>query len=97
MANYLKTLSQISEPNLTVYDFDGMTQEIITLVKSDVNWNSIWDGELEQNASLMILEFFTFLFKKNSEYFGFNDRLGSYRIRAIFQCPPHKYGSINSK
>ena len=70
MANYLKTLSRISEPNLTVYDFDGMTQEIITLVKSDINWNSIWDGELEQNASLMILEFFTFLFKKNSEYFN---------------------------
>lgn len=70
MANYLKTLSQISEPNLTVYDFDGMTEEIINLIKSDSNWNSIRDGELEQNASLMILEFFTFLFKKNSEYFN---------------------------
>jgi len=68
MSNYLKKLSDISPPNLVLFSFDDIVSEVINTVKLDSNWNSLWDGELDQNASLMILEMFSYLFKKNAEY-----------------------------
>lgn len=66
----LKRLSDIKAPNLVDFDRIGMMNEMIDRIKSDPEWNSNWDGELWQNSSFMIMNFFTFLYEKGFNYFN---------------------------
>jgi len=70
MSATLKHLSAIRAPNLVDFDRIGMMNEIIGRIKSDPEWNSNWDGELWQNSSFMIMNFFTFLYEKGFNYFN---------------------------
>ena len=67
MSNYLKTLSEIAAPELIEFDRDSLVQEIIDRIKSNPEWESIYDGELLQNFLYSIINTFAFLFSKNSE------------------------------
>jgi len=70
MSATLKHLSDIKAPNLLDFDRIGMINEMIDRIKSDAEWNSNWDGELWQNSSFMIMNFFTFLYEKGFNFFN---------------------------
>ena len=70
MSATLKHLSDIKAPNLLDFDRIGMINEMIDRIKSDPEWNSNWDGELWQNSSFMIMNFFTFLYEKGYNFFN---------------------------
>lgn len=67
MSSFLTKLTEIGTPNLIEFDRDALSDEIISRIKSDPNWSSLWDGELLQNASYMIINVFSYLFSKNAE------------------------------
>lgn len=62
----LKPLTEIKFPDLISFDRQTMVEEIIDRMKQDPDWNSLFDGELHQNASQMVLQFFAYLFEKNA-------------------------------
>lgn len=61
----LKPLANIKLPNLINFDRQNIIEEIIENIKLDPDWNNIYDGDLYQNASQMIINLFAFLFEKN--------------------------------
>lgn len=67
MSSFLTKLTEIGTPNLIEFDRDALSDEIVSRIKSDPNWSSLWDGELLQNASYMIINVFSYLFSKNAE------------------------------
>lgn len=67
MNNFLKPLTNISPPELIEFDRDALVNEIIERIQNDPNYNSIWDGELLQNFSYMMISSFAYLFSKNAE------------------------------
>lgn len=64
---YLKKLSQISLPDLINLDHDALVDEVVSRIKQDPDWNSQWDGELYQNASYAIINYFAYLHGKTAE------------------------------
>lgn len=70
MAATLKHLSEVKAPSLVTFDRVGMINEMVSRIKSDPEWNSNWDGELWQNSSFMIMNFFTYLYEKGFNYFN---------------------------
>lgn len=67
MSNFLKPLTSIAPPQLIEFDRDALVNEIVERIQSDPNYNSIWDGELLQNFSYMMISSFAYLFSKNAE------------------------------
>ena len=65
--SYLKKLSSVGLPDLVNLDHDSQIEEIIQRIKNDPDWNSIWDGELTQNASYAIINYFAYLHAKAAE------------------------------
>lgn len=65
--SFLSPLTSLGTPDLIEFDRDSMVNEIITRIKSDPNWSSLWDGETLQNAAYMIVSTFSYLFSKNAE------------------------------
>jgi hypothetical protein len=61
---YLKKLSQISLPDLINLDHDALVDEVVSRIKLDPDWNSQWDGDLYQNASYAIINYFSYLHGK---------------------------------
>jgi len=62
----LNPLSEIKFPDLISFDRQTSVDEIIYRIQQDPEWNELWDGELYQNATYMILQFFSFLYEKNA-------------------------------
>lgn len=64
---YLKKLSQISLPDLINLDHDALVDEVVSRIKLDPDWNAQWDGDLYQNASYAIINYFSYLHGKIAE------------------------------
>jgi hypothetical protein len=63
----LVPLTSISIPDLVGFTRSEMTSEIVEKIKSHPEWNEIWDGELLQNSSYAIINFFSYLLSKTKE------------------------------
>lgn len=63
----LKPLDKIASPNLVGSSTQDWKDDIITKIQLDPNWNTIYDGDLFQNAFQMIMEMGVFLAKKNAK------------------------------
>jgi hypothetical protein len=62
----LKPLSQVKFPELINFDRQTLVDEIVYRMKQDPNWSSLYDGDLYQNASQVVMHFFGYLFEKNA-------------------------------
>lgn len=63
----LKSFKQIGMPDFVNNDIDSLTSDIITKIKSNADWNALWDGELYQNSFQMIMQLFSYLFERNHD------------------------------
>jgi hypothetical protein len=68
----LKPLADIKAPSLINFDRDTFVEEIIERIKLNDDWDELWDGDLYQNASQMILNFFGYMHEKSTEYYNIN-------------------------
>lgn len=66
----LKPLANIKTPDLVNFDRQSVVSEIIERIQLDPDWNNIYDGDLFQNASQMIINLFAYLFEKNAVSFN---------------------------
>lgn len=66
----LKPIFKNSLPDFTIFNQEGLTEELISKIKLHPEWNEVWDGEVEENGSMMIINFFTYLFNKNAQAFN---------------------------
>jgi hypothetical protein len=66
----LKLLSNAKSPNLIDFDRQGILDDLITAIKSDPDWNALWDGELLQNASFMYMNYFAYMAEKGYTQFN---------------------------
>ena len=67
MADTLIPLTSISVPNLINFIKEDLNDEIIDRIKQHPEWNEIWDGQLLQNSSFAIINFFTYIATKIKE------------------------------
>lgn len=66
----LKALGDIKAPEFINFDRASLKSEIEARILSNPDYANIYDGDLYQNASQMVLNFFTFLYEKNAEEFN---------------------------
>lgn len=66
----LKTLADIKAPELVKFNRQSFIDEIVERIKMHPDWDEIYDGDLHQNASQMILNLFAYMAEKNSESFN---------------------------
>ena len=66
----LKLLSNAKSPNLIDFDRQGIIDDLIAAIRSDADWNALWDGELLQNASFMIMNYFAYMAEKGYNQFN---------------------------
>ena len=62
----LRPLSTVKFPDLINFDRQTLIDEIVYRMKQDPNWSSLYDGDLYQNASQVVMHFFGYLFEKNA-------------------------------
>lgn len=66
----LKPLANSKSPNLIDFDREGIIDDLITAIQNDPDWNELWDGELLQNASFMIMNYFAYMAEKGYTQFN---------------------------
>lgn len=66
----LRPLYKNTLPDFTIFSQEGLTEELVAKIKLHPEWNELWDGEVEENGSMMIINFFTYLFNKNAQAFN---------------------------
>lgn len=66
----LKLLADTKSPNLIDFDREGIITDLVTAIKSDPDWTSLWDGELLQNASFMFMNYCAFMAEKGYNQFN---------------------------
>lgn len=66
----LKLLADIKSPDLIEFDRAGIIDDLVLAIQNDPDWNALWDGELLQNASFMIMNYFAFMAEKGYNQFN---------------------------
>jgi len=68
----LKPLADIKPPQLINFDRQSFVDEVVERIQLNPDWDKLWDGDLYQNASQMILNFFGYMHEKSVNYFNIN-------------------------
>jgi len=67
MSNQLIPLTSIGIPSLVNFVKEDMNEELITQIQNHPDWDEIWDGQLLENSSFAIINFFTYIATKLKE------------------------------